>query len=737
MMAMKQWSSTAPPGEFQPYVEAGESVAEFSLRAVILGSLFGVLFGAVSVYVGLRAGLTVSASIPIAVLSISILRAFGRSTILENNIVQTTGSAGESAAAGVIFSMPALIFLGFSLNAEYWRIFFLALMGGWLGVLFMIPLRRQLIVKEHGNLTFPEGTACADVLVAGERGGSFAGRVFWGLGLGGVYTFAMNTLHMWPSQPDYQPKWLPGSSFRANITSEYLGVGYIIGPRVSGTLFAGGVISWLVVMPAIKFFGSLSGNVALYPSTIPIGQMSPDQLYSSYIRSIGAGAVAASGLITLLKTLPTIFSALTAGIKDIRAKQAAASLAAVDRTERDMSMRVVLIGSAVIVAMMWALLKFKPIPGAMTSGFSDLLAALFVVVFGFLFVTVASRISGLIGNSSNPISGMTIATLMATCAVFLVIHWTSTPYQVLALTIGGVVCIASAIAGATSQDLKTGYLVGATPYWQQVALVIGVMVSSFAIGGTLILMNIGLAQYKPVQIALDIDHLQPGVDVQERGYAYNGKTYTLVNALGSHEVPDGKYLYDPATRQIEVQWVQGIGSDQAAAPQARLMATVISGILNQRLPWRLVFLGVFLVIAVELLGVRSLPFAVGSYLSIATTMAMFAGGLVRWLAEQGLEKKSDAESEVSPGSLYASGLIAAGGVFGLLAIVLNLLQDPELSKHVPHWLGVVLRLPWPEKMFALGEKFPALSNAPGVGVLLFALLAISLFISARKKLGQS
>lgn len=439
-------------------------------------------------------------------------------------------------------------------------------------------------------------------------------------------------------------------------------------------------------------------------------------------------------MITLIKTLPTITSALTAGIKDIRAKQASAG---VNRTERDMSMRVVVIGSAVIVAMMWALLKFKPIPGAMTSGISDLLAALFVVVFGFLFVTVASRISGLIGNSSNPISGMTIATLMATCAVFLVIHWTSTSYQVLALTIGGVVCIASAIAGATSQDLKTGYLVGATPYWQQVALVIGVMVSSFAIGGTLILMNIGLAQYKPLQIALDIDHLRPGVDVQERDYTYNGKTYVLVNALGSHEIPDGKYLYDPGTKEIEVQWVQGIGSDQAAAPQARLMATVISGILNQRLPWRLVFLGVFLVIAVELLGVRSLPFAVGSYLSIATTMAMFAGGLVRWLAEQGMEKKSDAESEVSPGSLYASGLIAAGGVFGLLAIVLNLLEDPELSKHVPHWLGSILHLPWPAKMFSLGEKFPAMSNSPGVGVLLFVVLSVTLFVSARKKLKQS
>jgi putative OPT family oligopeptide transporter len=732
----KPWSSTAPPAEFRPYVDSEERIGEFSLRAVVLGALFGILFGAVSVYVGLRAGLTVSASIPIAVLSISILRAFGRSTILENNIVQTTGSAGESVAAGVIFTIPALIFLGFSLNTEYWRIFFLALLGGWLGVLFMIPLRRQLIVKEHGNLTFPEGTACADVLVAGERGGSFAGRVFWGLGLGGVYTFCMNTLGMWPGQPEYQPKWLPGASFRAAITSEYLGVGYIIGPRVAGTLFAGGVISWLVLMPAIKFFGGLSPTVALYPSTVPIPQMTPDQLWASYIRPMGAGAVAASGLITLIKTMPTIYSALTAGLKDVRAKQAAIS--ETRRTERDLSMRFVVVGSVVILAMMWALLKFKPIPGAQTGAFADLVAAVFVVVFGFLFVTVASRISGLIGNSSNPVSGMTIATLMATCAMFLVAHWTASAYAVLALTIGGVVCIAAAMAGATSQDLKTGYLVGATPYWQQIGLVVGVMVSSLAVGGTLILMNVGLAQYKPIQIALDVDHAPTGVERQQDNYVYEGKSYTLVNSIGSSEIPDGKYLYDPATREIEIQWVQGIGSAQAAAPQARLMATVISGILNQRLPWRLVFLGVFLVIAVELLGIRSLPFAVGSYISIATTMAMFAGGMVRYLAERGAEEKSGAESEVSPGSLYASGLIAAGGVFGLLAIIINLLQDPELSKHVPHWLGRALLLPWPAKMFAFGEKFmPQLSQVSGLGVVLFVLLAISLYVSARKKLDQS
>jgi putative OPT family oligopeptide transporter len=542
-VASRPWSSTAPPGEFKPFVGPEESPREFTLRAVILGALFGILFGAVSVYVGLRAGLTVSASIPISVLSISILRAFGRSTILENNIVQTTGSAGESLAAGVIFTMPALIFLGYSLNTEYWRIFFLALLGGWLGVLFMIPLRRQLIVKEHGNLTFPEGTACADVLVAGERGGSFASRVFWGLGLGGVYTFCMNTLGMWPGQPEYQPAWLPGASFRAAVTSEYLGVGYIIGPRVAGTLFAGGVISWLVLMPAIRFFGSLAPNAALYPSTVPIPQMTPDQLWASYIRPMGAGAVAASGLITLIKTIPTIFAALTAGLKDVRAKQE--SLTATARTERDISMRVVLVGSVALIAMMWALLKFKPIPGAQTGAFANLMAAIFVVVFGFLFVTVASRISGLIGNSSNPVSGMTIATLMATCAVFLLLRWTANAYSVLALTIGGVVCIAAAIAGATSQDLKTGYLVGATPFWQQIGLVVGVMVSSFAIGGTLILMNVGLAQYKPMQIALDITHLPTGVERQQDNYVYEGKDYVLVNAIGSSEVPDGKYLYDP------------------------------------------------------------------------------------------------------------------------------------------------------------------------------------------------
>jgi putative OPT family oligopeptide transporter len=729
----RPWSSTAPPGEFRTYVSTGESLKEFTFRAVILGALFGLLFGAVTVYVGLRAGLTVSASIPISVLSISILRAFGRSTILENNIVQTTGSAGESLAAGVMFTIPALIFLGFGSEFTFWRIFPLALLGGWLGVLFMVPLRRQLIVKEHGNLTFPEGTACADVLVAGERGGSFAGRVFWGLGLGGVYTFLMNTIQAWTSQPESRPSWFPGASFRAAITSEYLGVGYIIGPKVAGLLFAGGIISWLVMMPAIKFYGQLSGNTPIYPSTIPIPQMTPDDMWRSYIRPMGAGAVAAAGLITLLRTMPTIIAALRAGLKDVRAEGAGQSTSA-NRIDRDMPMRTVIAGSIVIIAMMWVLLTFHPMQGAQTQWYHNLLAGVFVTVFGFLFVTVAARISGLLGNSSNPISGMSIATLMATCAIFFVAGWTAPNYAVLALMIGGVVCTASAIAGATSQDLKTGYLVGSTPFWQQMGLLVGVTVSTVAIGATLNLMNKGLEKYLPTQIPVNVQALPGGVKVERATFTYQGKNYALINSLGSHEIPDGEYLYDPASKQIEFQWAQGIGSDKAPAPQARLMATVINGILNQRLPWRLVLMGVVLVIAVEILGVRSLAFATGSYLSIATTAAMFAGGLVRWAVEAS-SKEAKTDSEASPGALYSSGLIAAGGVFGLLGIIINLLQDPEISNNVPHWVSSILQLPWRPDLFSFGPKLlGALATSSLFGLIMFILLAASLFYFARKKL---
>lgn len=719
---------------FQPFVPPEETRPELTFRAILLGCIFGLLFGAVTVYVGLEAGLTVAASIPIAVLSISVLRALGRASILENNIVQTTGNAGQSIAAGVIFTLPALTFLGFDL--EYFRIFVLAMLGGWLGLLFMIPLRRQLIVEEHGNLTYPEGTACADVLLAGERGGSFASRVFLGLGLGAVYTLFQNSniFGAWPDQPNYEPDWgrqhiMRGSAIRVDAVPEYLGVGYIIGARVAGTMFAGGVFSWLVLMPAIYFFGShLPG--ALYPATKPITQMSPGDMWSAYIRPMGAGAVAASGLITLFRTLPTIVGALRSGLANLRKGQGTGAPRDL-RTQRDVPMSVVVGGSIALAAVIWIFLTFHPVPGAQTGMMANLAASLLIVVFGFLFVTVSSRIVGLIGSSANPISGMTIATLMATAAVFLVKGWTNPAYGALAITVGGVVCIASANAGDTSQDLKTGFLVGGTPWKQQVALMIGVCVSTFAVGVTLNLMNRGFEEFHAMSRPWNISAPHDGVQVQgpftrkeihvmvpgKPAETEAGDQYILLNALGSRELADGKYLYDPKTGTIDVQWIQGIGSERAAAPQARLMATVINGILRQQLPWGLVLLGVFLVIAIELMGVRSLTFAVGSYLSIATTLAIFVGGVVRWMIDREREKQgaAESESEISPGSLYASGLIAAGGIVGLMGVGLKLAEPfGENILQIPHTL---LYNQW-------------------VSVVMFGLLAFSLFYFARKPLGR-
>src|ERR1019366_7317810 len=489
------WRLSVP--EFQPFVPASDNRPEFTIRAVLLGSLFGLLFGAVTVYVGLRAGLTVAPPIPIAVLSISILRAFGKASILENIIVQTAGNAGQSIAAGVIFTLPALIFLGFDL--EYARIFMLALIGGFLGVLFMVPLRKQLIVDEHENLKFPEGTACADVLKAGEKGGALASRVFFGLGLGGLYTFFQNEnlFGAWPGTPEFRPDFGPnhtlkGSSIKADATSEYMGVGYIIGPKTAGVMLAGGVLSWLVLMPLIYFFGKERGPPP-YPGTVPVGQMSPSDLWITYIRPMGAGAVAAAGLITLLKTMPTIISALGAGFKQMTAGRAAAPAKPL-RTENDFSMGVAVGGSALLVVLMFFFLYFKPVPGAQLGVLENLAASMLIVFFGFLFVTVSSRIVGLIGSSANPISGMTIATLMATSAIFLVCGWTTPAFGALAITIGGVVCIASAEAGDTSQDLKTGFLIGATPRLQRFAFLIGIVVSTVAIGFTLNLMNNALQE---------------------------------------------------------------------------------------------------------------------------------------------------------------------------------------------------------------------------------------------------
>lgn len=722
--------------EFQPFVSPNENRPELTLRALLLGSVFGIIFGAVTVYVGLRAGLTVAASIPISVLSISILRAFGRASILENNIVQTTGNAGQSIASGVIFTLPALVFLGFDL--EYSRIFILALIGGWLGVLFMIPLRRQLIVQEHGALPYPEGTACADVLIAGERGGSLASRVFLGLGLGGLYTFFQNKnlFRAWPGSPEFQPDFGPqhvmkGGAINADATSEYLGVGYIIGPKVGGVIFAGGVFSWLVIMPLIYFFGKEVGH-PVYPGQVPIAQMGPSDLWATYIKPMGAGAVAAAGLITLIKTLPTIFNALTAGIKTMRPGAGAVHAKPI-RTEHDLSMGVVLIGSLLIVACMFVFLEFKPVPGAFVGWAANLAASLLVVVFGFLFVTVSSRIVGLVGSSASPVSGMTIATLMATTAIFLVKGWTAPAFGALAITIGGVVCIAASNSGDTSQDLKTGYLVGSTPWKQQLALMIGVVVSTVVIGWTLNLMNTGLQEFHAAPQPWNLSAPHPGVVVQNdltklpeqlRVQAadnsistHQRSEYTILNAIGSSELQDGKYLYSPATGMIEVHWIQGIGSASAPAPQAKLMATVINGILSRKLPWGLVLLGVFLVIGIELLGIRSLTFAVGAYLPIGTTLPIFAGGVVRWMVDAAMRKSGaeDVDSEISPGSLYASGLIAAGGIVGLLGVALKG-YEATVGK------GDILNFP---------HSF--LDNNY-VSVLAFAALAFSLYYFARKPL---
>jgi putative OPT family oligopeptide transporter len=787
--------ATATPTRpiFKPFVPATETRPELSARALILGALFGVLFGAVTVYVGLRAGLTVAASIPISVLSISILRAFGKASILENNIVQSTGNAGQSIASGVIFTLPALIFLGFDLESS--RIFALALFGGWLGVLFMIPLRRQLIVDEHDTLVYPEGTACADVLIAGERGGSFASRVFLGLGLGGVYTLFQNEnlFALWPATPnrnfDLGPQHLlKGAAIRADCTPEYLGVGYIIGIRVAAIMLAGGVFSWLVLMPAIYFFGSHLPT-PLYPGTVLITQMSPSDLWRTYVRPMGAGAVAAAGLITLLRTLPTIVGALSQGFKKTGAGKSTATQPS--RIEHDLPPVVVFGGSLLLIVLMVLFLQFKPVPGAQVSLLANIAAAILVVIFGFLFVTVSARIVGIVGSSASPVSGMTIATLMATAAIFLVKGWTAPAFGALAITIGGVVCIAASNAGDTSQDLKTGYLIGATPWKQQIAIMIGVIISIFSIGATLNAMNKGLESFQrlPHPIAFPLNHLPDGVqnsgnftgsdritlsshssDNRAKEEISNAKQYILLNSIGSTTLDDGKYLYNPTTGEIEIQWIQGIGSEKAAAPQGRLMATVINGILSRKLPWTLVLLGVAIVIVVELLGVRSLTFAVGAYLSIATTLAIFIGGVMRWLVDRSMlhhaTKKArleheaslalwhsdretwlaqhpgfdptdpahvdphglpafnaitardvTLESEVSPGSLYASGLIAAGGIVGLLGVCIKL-YEAATERSIPRFSD---------------HHLPLFQNDM-VSIIMFALLAFSLYYFARKPL---
>jgi len=677
---------------------------ELTVRAVVLGAVLGIIFGAVTVYLALRAGLTVSASIPVAVLAISIFKWLGKSTILENNIVQTTGSAGESIAAGVVFTLPALIFLGYPLDTpEIPRVLLLALVGSVLGVLFMIPLRHQLNVTEHGTLTYPEGTACADVLVAGEKGGSFAGKVFAGFGLGLVYKFLNESLQLWRLRPLYQPSWYPGATVVASVTPEYLGVGYIIGARTAGMIFAGGVLSWLVTIPMIKFFGSGLAQ-PIFPGVVPISGMDSFAIWDAYIRPIGAGAVATAGLFTLSRTAPTIVRALRSSFKQLRAGKAAEPVAAT-RTEQEMPGTVIFGGSLVMILIVWALLALRVNPDV--SG--NFIASILVVIFGFLFVTVSARIVGLIGSSANPISGMTIATLMLTSLIFVAVKWTGGNYPAVALSIGGIVCIAAAVGGATSQSLKTGFLVGATPRKAEVSMIIGALTSVLVIGFTLVMLNRAYTNIEP-QV---IESVQLTPEMQKVGdVVHNGKPFQVINVIGSTRFRDGRYYYDPAAQRIEFQERVGIGSQELPAPQAVLMSTVINGILRQSLPWRLVLLGVFIVVVMELCGVKSLAFAVGSYLPISTTAPIFCGGVVNWLLTKIYKRQ---EGEVSSGALFAAGLIAGGSIGGLI-------QAGIVGFKV-------------QENLAYGPKlWPVVANSSLAAMLFFVAMAAVLFVIGRKKL---
>ena len=694
--------------EFKPYISPETIIPELTFRAVVLGALLGIVFGAVTVYLALRAGLTVSASIPVAVLAISIFKWLGRSTILENNIVQTTGSAGESIAAGVVFTLPALIFLGFSLGtAEVPLVLLLALVGSILGVLFMIPLRHQLNVAEHGSLTYPEGTACADVLIAGEKGGSFAGKVFGGFGLGLLYKFLNEALLLWRPRPIYQPGWHPGATIAADVTPEYLGVGYIIGPKTAGMIFAGGVLSWLVTIPMIKFFGS--GLVdPIFPGTIPIREMDAFAIWRAYIRPIGAGSVAMAGLFTLSRTIPTIVRALRSTIAQLRkGKDGAAEPVAAIRTERELPGTVIFGGSLAMILIVWFLLAARINPDGGIGG--NMFASILVVIFGFLFVTVSARIVGIIGASANPISGMTIATLMLTSLLFVAVGWTGGTFPAAALCVGGIVCIASAVGGATSQSLKSGFLVGATPRNAEIAMIVGALTSVLVVGFTLILLN---RAYTRIEAQV-VENVELTSEMKVVGEAtHKGKAYQVINVIGSRTVPDGRYYYDSGAKRIEFQERVGIGSERLPAPQAVLMSTVINGILRQSLPWGLVLLGVFIVVVMELCGIRSLAFAVGSYLPIATTAPIFCGGVVNWLLTKVTKR---AEGEVSSGALFAAGLIAGGSIGGLI-------------------LAAIVGFEVEDKV-ALGTKyFPVIANSSVVSILIFAALAGTLFMVGRKKL---
>jgi putative OPT family oligopeptide transporter len=643
--------------DYSPYVEHHRTIREFTLRAVIMGALVGIVFGAANAYIGLKVGMTVSASIPAAVIAIALARLW-RSSVLENNMVQTVGSAGESLAAGVIFTIPALIVLGFVPALS--KIFILSVIGGLLGVLFMVPLRRYLIVHEHGKLPYPEGTACAEVLVAGDRGGTLVKRVMAGVGIAGVYKFLMEGMGLWPYKPAWNIRGLTGARIGAEVTPALLGVGYVIGPKIAGLMLAGGAIGWLVIIPLIKMMGSGLAE-PLFPATTLISDMEPIDIWDNYIRYIGAGAVVFGGVVTLIRAVPTIIRSFRMGIKGLTSGGEEDGEGE-KRTARDLPTRYVVIGAVALGLLTWAVPQI-PV---------NFVGALLIVIFSFFFVTVSSTIVGLIGSSSNPASGMTIATLLATSLVFLGFGWTGEAGMVAAISVGAVVCISICIAGDTSQDLKTGFLVGATPRRQQYGEIVGVLTSALVIGGVVFFLH----------------------------------------------------------------GVYGIGSDRLPAPQAVLMSMVVKGVLTASLPWGLVFIGVFLAACIELLGVPSLPFAVGLYLPVRLSTPIMLGGVIRLFTER-TRDPGLRHTRRERGVLYSSGLIAGGAIVGLAVAFLENAQiqrDDLIAQGEP--VGVMTRglATFFDKVH-IGSGWAG--SAEGVAALIFFfILAATLVVAISPRRGR-
>ncbi len=696
----------------RPFIPAQTRLPEFTLRAVLTGTILGIIFGASSLYLVLKVGLTVSASIPVAVISITLFRMLSKlgirdGTILEHNISQTAGSAGESIAFGVGITMPAILILGFDL--ELGRVLLVAILGGLLGILMMIPLRRALIVKQHGELKFPEGTACAEVLkagasdesraaadpeAAGSRSGGISARtIFTGFGIGLAYKALNVAFKGWKDVAGTTfAAPLKGGSLAAEVSPELLGVGYIIGMRISSWMFAGGFITYLLLIPLIMFFGSHTTDI-LPPGTKPIGEMNAGDVHNAYVLYIGAGAVATAGLISLLRSMPLIWSGIRSGLRDVAGARNGTAVASTDRRDRDLSLKFVAIGILVLLALIVAAPSLH----------MNLLGALLIVLLGALFVTVSSRLTGEVGSTSNPISGMTVATLMLTCLVFLIVGWTGGTWYVTALSIGGIVCIACSNGGTTSQDLKTGFLIGSTPKLQQYATLIGAFASAVLMGPILLKLNetatvyVPVAQVAPQGLSTDVAALGDkresvtGVQARDDSGSYHiwHKTNLDGGPAGKYLVDDsGKavWLVDPGINGVHNTRPDGTTVRKFDAPKATLVSYIIKGILDRELPWELIMFGAMIALAMEFCGMPSLVIAVGVYLPISTTAPMFVGGLIRWFMDRRMRRQPEltnlnehefnAVADRGPGVLFASGYIAGGAIAGILiAFLAGVLGD--------------------------------------------------------------